>query len=454
MRQVTEIEKQVRVRAEADVVVCGGGPAGIGAALSAARNGAKTILLESHGFLGGMGTAGMVTSFAYGYHDKERFITGGIFQEIRQKLYDRGGLIMTDRKGWEPFNAEQYKILAFELLAEAGVELLCHTTVVDTITKEGTIEAIIIESKAGREALLATHVIDATGDGDVAERAGAICKIGRDKDGGTQPSSLMYVLGNVDTAALGEKLDQEGRRGYWKTEDGYRYVNATGFADEIEQAKRDGFLTKVNRDHVAAIFTVPWIDNVVGINFGRIQGKNALNPQDLTDAEVIGREQVLDGIAFLKEYVPGFKRAELLQTAPQVGIRETRRIIGDYVITQEDIVELKQFDDCIAQSCYMIDIHSPDSSTTEIYKLPKGTHYDIPYRSLLPQGLNNLLVAGRCISATHEALGSFRVQAICLAIGEAAGAAAAIATKEKCLPREIDVTHLQDTLVDQGAILS
>lgn len=123
-------------------------------------------------------------------------------------------------------------------------------------------------------------------------------------------------------------------------------------------------------------------------------------------------------------------------------------------MTQEDIIDLKQFDDCIAQSCYMIDIHSPDSATTEIYKLPKGTHYDIPYRSLLPTGLNNLLVAGRCISATHEALGSFRVQAICLAIGEAAGAAAALAVKESCSPREINVKQLQDTLVGQGAILS
>ncbi len=298
MKYMTETAKQLPVRAKADVVVCGGGPAGIGAALSAARNGVKTVLLESHGFLGGMGTAGMVTSFAYGYHDKERFITGGIFQEIRQKLFDRDGLIMTDRKGWEPFNAEQYKILAFELLAEAGVELLCHTSIVDTITTDGTIDAVIIESKAGREVLLATNVIDATGDGDVAERAGAECKIGREKDGGTQPSSLMYVLGNVDTKELGDMLDEQERRGYWKTEDGYYYLNATGFADEIKQAKQDGFLTKVNRDHVAAIFTVPWMDNVVGINFGRIQGKNALDPRDLTDAEVIGREQVLDASPF------------------------------------------------------------------------------------------------------------------------------------------------------------
>ncbi|TSB47457.1 FAD-dependent oxidoreductase [Alkalicoccobacillus porphyridii] len=453
MKRIKEIERQIPVRIEADVVVCGGGPAGIGAALSSARNGARTVLIESHGFLGGMGTAGMVTSFAYGYHDKERFITGGIFQEIRQKLHERGGLIMTDRKGWEPFNAEQYKILAFELLEEANVELLCHTSIVDAITMNGTIQAIVIESKAGREAIVAKHFIDATGDGDLAERAGAECKIGREKDGGTQPSSLMYVLGNVETEKLGKMLDDQNRRGHWKTDQGHFYLNATGFADEIAQAKQDGYLTKVNRDHVAAIFTVPWMEKVVGVNFGRVQGKSALDPKELTEAEVIGREQVLDGIAFLKEYVPGFTHAELLQTAPQIGIRETRRVIGDYVITQEDIVELKQFDDCIAQSCYMIDIHSPDSNTTEIYKLPKGTHYDIPYRSLLPKGLHNLLVAGRCISATHEALGSFRVQAICLALGEAAGAAAAIANKQECNPRDIDVRELQGILEGQGAIL-
>lgn len=453
MKTIRESAKTIPVRTKTDVVVCGGGPAGIGAALSSARNGARTILIEHHSFLGGMGTAGMVASFAYGYHDKKRFITGGIFKEIRQKLFDRNGLIMTERKGWEPFNPELYKILAFELLIEAGVEILCHTTLVDAVVEKKNIKAIIIESKAGREAIIANNFIDATGDGDLATRAGASYLIGREKDEGTQPASLMYMLGNVNVGKIGKFLEQSGKRGYWKTQNGHYYLNSTGFQDQILKAKEEGYLTKINRDHISSIFTIPWLNDVVGINFSRIQGKNNLDPKELTEAEIEGREQVIDGLQFLKKFVPGFENAQILSTATQVGIRETRRIIGDYIMKQEDIINEIQFDDVIAQSCYMIDIHSPDSDETEIYKLPAGAHYDIPYRSLLPKGLDNLLLAGRCISATHEALGSFRVQAICLALGEAAGTSAALSIKEKCQPRELSINKLQEVLVDKGAIL-
>ena len=152
---------QIPVRIEADVVVCGGGPAGIGAALAAARSGAKTVLIERYGFLGGMGTAASVCTFAYGYHDKRRFIIGGIFQEVRNKLHERGALIMTERKGWEPFNPEHYKMLAFDLLQEAGVDILCHTLVTDVVVDQGRIQAVLIESKAGRQAIVGDVYIDA-----------------------------------------------------------------------------------------------------------------------------------------------------------------------------------------------------------------------------------------------------------------------------------------------------
>lgn len=445
---------RVPVRLEADVVVCGGGPAGIGAALAAARNGAKTVLIERYGFLGGMGTAAAVASFAYGYHDKRRFIIGGIFQEIRNKLHERGALIMTERKGWEPFNPEHYKMLAFDLLQEAGVEILCHTFVSDVIVERGRIQAVLIESKAGRQAVVGGVYIDATGDGDVAARAGVPYEIGRSSDQATQPQTLMYLLGNVDIHKTGEMLARTGRRGYWRTPGGTPYLNATGFTDEIKAAKAEGYLPTIMRDHVASIFTIPWLDNVVGVNFGRITGRLALDPKALTEAEIIGREQVLEGLEFLRRYVPGFERAEVIATGPQVGVRETRRIMGEYVINQDDILEQRQFDDVIAQSCYMIDIHSPDTDTTTIVKLPPGTHYDIPYRSLVPRGVDNLLLAGRCISATHEALGSFRVQAICLAIGQAAGTAAALTVQARTTPGQLQVARLQQRLEEDGAILS
>lgn len=431
------------------MVVCGGGPAGIAAALSAARTGARTVLVERYGFLGGQGTAGAVSTFAYGYHDKLRFIIGGIFQEIREKLHRRGALIMTERRGWEPFHPEEYKMLAFELLREAGVEILCHTLVVDAHVVGNRLEAVLTESKAGRQAVRGKLFVDATGDGDVAARAKVPCSIGRARDGATQPMTLMYAMCNVDIHKLGATLE----RGYWESPDGRKYLNATGFKCQVELAKRQGELI-IPREDVSSIFTIPWMEGVVGVNFGRVQGRSGLDPAELTRAEMEGRRQVRNGIEFFRKYLPGFENAQLIYTGPQIGVRETRRVQGLYTLTQDDIVGLKQFDDVIAQSCYMIDIHLPDKPETVLIKLPKGTHYDIPYRSLLPEKIDNLVLAGRCISATHEALGSFRVQAICLAMGQAAGTAAALSVQAGIAPGAMDAGKLQERLEADGAILS
>lgn len=445
---VEERPRQTPVVREVDVAVCGGGPAGIAAALAAARTGARTVLIERYGFLGGMGTAGMVSSFAYGYHDKVRFLIGGIFQEIRESLHHRGALIMTERKGWEPFHPEVYKTLAFELLEEAGVEVLCHAFVADAHMAGARIDAAIIESKAGRQAIRAKVFVEATGDGDLAARAGVPFTVGRDSDGATQPMTLMFVLGNVDIHKLGPTLE----RGYWKTEEGRPYLNATGFRSVVERAKEAGEL-RIPREDVSAIFTIPWLEGVVGVNFGRIQGLTALDPACMTKAEMEGRRQVANAVELFHKYLPGFENAQLIYTGPQVGVRETRRMHGLYCLTQEDIFNLRQFDDVIAQSCYMIDIHLPDRPGTTFWKLPKGTHYDIPYHSLLPQKIENLLLAGRCISATHEALGSFRVQAICMAIGQAAGTAAALGAQSGISPKQLRPETLQKRLDADGAIL-
>ena len=454
MRVVAEPARRVPVREEADVIVCGGGPSGIAAALSAARAGAKTLLVERYGFLGGMGTVGMVSTFAPGYHDKKRFIIGGIFAEIRTRLQARDAIILTNRKGWEPFHPEVYKHLVFELLQEAGVKVLCHTLVVDAVTEGDRIAALLVESKAGRQALIGRVYVDATGDGDVAARAGVPFEIGRVPDQAVQPMTLMYLLGNVDVARVAEALRKTERRGVWETDDGRVYLNATGFQDEVQQARVDGCLPTINRDHVSSIFTIPWLPGVVGVNFGRVTGLDPLDPEALTMAEWAGRQQVLEGLAFLRKYVPGFENAQLVATAPQIGVRESRRIKGDYILTQDDILAQRQFDDVIAQSCYMIDIHLPDSDKTTIVKLPPGTHYDIPYRSLVPVNIDNLLLAGRCISATHEAQGSLRVQAVSMAIGEAAGAAAALSVRQGCSPRRLATALLQSQLEEQGAILT
>lgn len=452
MKFVAEPSRNTPVLIEADVAVCGGGPAGIAAALSSARNGARTVLIEKYGFLGGMGTAGLVASFAAGYYDSKRFIIEGIFREFRDRLLKRGALIEMSSKGWEPFNPEIYKILAFECLQEAGVTLLCHSYLVDAVRDGDRIHALIVESKAGRHAIQANCYVDASGDGDLAARAGIEYSVGRDGDGLTQPHTLMYYLGNVDLDSMCEYLHRKGQFGCLKDPQGRRFLHASAFREELSAAKREGMLASINRDHVSAIFSIPWIDHVVGVNYGRVSG-SALDPIELTNAEIMGRKQVMEGIAFFRKYLPGFEKAELLATGPQIGVRETRRIVGDYAMTQEDIVSCRQFDDVIAQSCYMIDIHLPNSDKTTFINLEPETHYDIPYRSLLPRGVDNLLLAGRCISATHEALGSFRVQAVCLALGEAAGTAAALAIQENCTTRQVPIGKLQEALIQAGAKL-
>ena len=409
------------------------------------------MLIERYGFLGGQGTAGLVCSFAYGYHDKVRFITGGVFQEIREELFGRKALIKTGRRGREPFHPEAYKRLAFDLLLDAGVDILCHALIVDTVRTNDTIDAVIVETKSGRAAIRGDMFVDATGDGDVSARAGIPFSIGRDLDGATQPMTLMFQLGNVDIDALGSALTG---RGYWRTSNGEHYLNATGFREEGAQAKCEGMLSSIPRVDVSSIFSIPWLNGVVGVNFGRVQGRSGLDSFELTEAEIEGKTQVEEGLEFFKKYLPGFESAQLLYTGPQIGVRETRRIHGAYTLTQEDLVEQRQFDDVIAQSCYMIDIHLPDNPETVLIKLPKGTHYDIPYRSLLPERIENLILSGRCISATHEALGSFRVQAISTAIGQAAGTAAALAIRSGSRPKQVDVGRLQRHLESDGAILS
>jgi hypothetical protein len=452
-RVILEPAREVPVVREVDVLVCGGGPAGIGAALAAARalsglRRPRVLLVERYGFLGGVGTAALVCSFG-GFHDKVRPVIGGVFGEIRDALYRQGALVRTDG-GNEAYHPEAYKQLAVDLLLEAGVELLLHTYVVAAVVDRasGEIEAVLVESKSGRQAIVARRYVDATGDGDLAVRAGVPYEMGRPSDGLMQPPTMMYLVGGVSferaTAARPELVKRDV--------DGRPYFVLTGLREEVAAARSVGELS-IPRDHVSAVFQEPWLDGVCGVNYGRVLRVDGTSAQDLTRAEIEGRRQVRDGLAFLKRTVPGFERAELLITAPQIGIRESRRVRGRYVMTREDITTYRQFGDVIAQGCWMLDIHQPDSDGTEFYRLPPGAHYDIPYGSLVPLGVHNLLVAGRCISASHEALGAFRIQAICMAIGEAAGAAASLSLAADRAPASLDVPCLQRHLEEQGAIL-
>jgi len=410
---------------EHDVIVAGGGTAGIAAAVAAARNGADTILIERYGFLGGTMTAGLVNPFMTFHAGKEQIIKG-IFQEIIDRLKDTGGY---DEKT-KAFDSEIMKLVLDQMIKEADVKLLLHTYITDAlVTKENIIKGIEAYNKSGRQVVLGKVIIDATGDGDVAVMAGAPYEKGREEDGLTQPMTLNFRMGGVDV----ERMPSREK------------INKL-----FEEAKAKGEI-KIPRENVLYFPTTR--RGEIHFNTTRIVKVDGTKADDLTYAEIEGRRQMAELIKFLKEKVPGFENAYLLMSAVQVGVRETRRIIGEYVLTGEDVIKARKFSDVIARGSYPIDIHSPTGEGTVIKKLPPGESYDIPYRCIVPKKVENLLIAGRCISCTHEAQAAIRVIPIVVAIGQAAGTAAALAAKLHASRREMNVPLLQEALKKQGGIL-
>ena len=432
-----------------DVLVCGGGPAGFSAALYAARNGAKVALVEQMGYLGGAATVNGVNVFPFGYHDGQRYVMGGMFKEIYEELLRRDAIIPHWQRGWEPFNMETYKLIIEDMLKEAGVDVYLESTLVSAAVDRGRISHILVSTLKGCIALEANQFIDATGDGHLAMLAGVPYDIGRESDGAVQPYTLMFFVGGVDFDIIREY----NRDHSWLTEDGRTFINGNGFRSFIEQANADG-LDYIPKKTIGSMYNIPWLPGVVGINFGRIFADTKLDPRRLFEDSHIGRLQVQQGVEILQKYVPGFANCYLIESSSKVGRRESRRIKGLYTMTGDDVRLQRQFDDVIAQACYQIDIHGPTDTSSCLVKLPAGTHYDIPYRCLVPCACENLLVAVRCVSATHEALAAIRVQPICMAMGQAAGTAAAMCANENKRPADLDMKALQQKLAEQGAILA
>lgn len=430
-----------------DVVVCGGGPAGVSAAVCAARNGAKVALVEQMGCLGGTGTVSGVNVFSSGYNDGERDVIGGIFREIYDKLLAQDAVI-PHFYAWEPFNMETYKLILDEMLKQAKVDVYLESTLVAARKEGSRIAQVLVNTLKGPIALQAKQFVDATGDGHLAMLAGVPYEIGREEDGAIQPYTLMFFVGGVDFDTI-KKLN---RHEAWQTEDGRTYINGNGFRPYIEKANADG-LDFIPKKTIGSMYNIPWLPGVVGINYGRIFADPSLDPRRLFEDSHIGRLQVKEGVEVLRKYIPGFENCYLIESSPKVGRRESRRIKGLYTMTVEDIRSHRQFPDVVAQGCYQIDIHGPTDATYTLEKLPKGAHYDIPYGALVAADCQNLFVAGRCISATHEALGAVRVQHICMAMGQAVGTAAAMCAKEGVDPGTLCVKALQDALRKQNAIL-
>jgi len=444
-----------------DVVVVGAGAAGVTAAIAAARNGAKTLLIERSGFLGGISA----TLPWIGFHDPQyRQIVKGLPYEIVQRLQraDAASEFTLDIKCSSVISVDTHywKCLAIEMAREAGVTLMLHTLVVDTLRDGDRISGIVVEHKSGRQIILADVVIDCSGDGDVAARGGVSWEKGRTADGLVQAPTLVFKLGGIDRDAFiagckdREIMYREWLAPYpelWEKQmrriEAMQVIITGGYANLVEAARQAGELdipqsrivgVKVHRpDEFLVVMT-------------RVLGLDPTDVESMTEAYERVYMQIPPLVTFFRKWVPGFADSHLREIAPMLGVRESRRIVGDYVLNADDLVSGREFDDVVALGGYHIDIHRPSGTWVESKNVQT---YDIPYRCLIARDVEGLMMAGKCISATHEGIASTRVVPICMAQGQAAGTAAALAVKEKRSPREIDIRRLQTTLIEQGAEL-
>lgn len=439
MNIYTESKREIPVNGEFDVIVCGGGPAGFTAAIASARRGAKTLLIEKYGFLGGTGTAAMMLEFGPIFDGKD-VLLGGCTHEFLHRIADEGyGEMRSEQTHNMVFDPEGMIAICQEMVLESGAKLLLHTVVVDVITEGAKVKGVIVENKSGRSAYTAKVIIDATGDGDVAKRAGAAFSYGNE-EGRVQPVSMEFLLGNVDHSKITSP-----------------YVGVV--MPYIKKAKEDGNW-KIPSDQFFSWGRVKKRgapenpeSSFYFINATNALGINGANAEDLTKAEIECRNQVPLLMEFLQEYVPGFEKCYLDRTAAQIGIRETRRIKGKYTLTRSDVLEARHFDDGIVPGCNSIDVHDVKGKVFEHEFLEKGTHYQIPWRCFLPEKIESLIVTGRCLSADHYALGSVRVMVVCMPMGEACGLAAAIACEENCPLDAVPIEKVKSVLRSQGTII-
>ena len=445
------------VAARCDVLVVGGGPAGLGAALGAADAGARVVLVERHAFLGGNATAALVMPLMSFHTQRGTPAPGGVadlmpqdhgpgdavVQGVLRRLLDRlqaagGSLRASEQTGYVvPFDPEIFKLVALDLLDEAGVQVLLHalaTGVVGAPRPEG----VVFETKSGPIVILARAVVDATGDGDVAALAGAPFEVGREGDDLVQPMTLMFRMVEFERTAFAAY--RQAHPDQWR--------GVHGLWELVRQATEAGELSLAREDIL--LFGTPH-ERELSVNSTRVTGVLGTSVWDLTRAEWQARRQMRQIAAFLRKYVPGFERSYVAQSGVTIGVRESRRFTGDYALTAPDILEARKFEDAIARGTYPIDIHNPQGKGTRLERLPPGEWYEIPLRCLLPQRVERLAVAGRCISGTHEAHSSYRVMPIAMATGQAAGVCAALAARAGKAVRDVPAADVRHELRRQGA---
>ncbi len=412
-----------------DVVVIGGGLTGTAAAVAAARGGSSVLLIERINALGGapctMGVNPFMNYYTTMPDTKERKrLSCGIFEEIENEMRDMNAMV------YNSFNAEYLKLILMRMCINSGVELLFNSYFVSAERDGNTIKSVTVVNKSGLMTINADYFIDCTGDADVAYNAGFPTRHGRPGDNLCQPMTLCFWIGDVD----------------YEKEKPYHHQIVDLWLDEKKKGKI--------RNPMDGIMVFPTTyPSIYTLNATRMVKYDPVDAISLTKADIEGREQMFELLDFLKRRVPGFENASVLNSAIQTGVRESRMIDGEHILTSEELVACTKFDDAIACGNYDIDIHNPEGSGTSHYFFPEGQYYTIPYRSLIPKDADNLLVAGRCISTTHEAQASIRIMAIVCTLGEAAGTAAAVANRTKASVRKIDIGTLRSELKKAGACI-
>lgn len=444
-----------------DVIIAGGGDSGSVAAIAAGRCGASVLVIEQSGFLGGTltgcGVGPMMT-----FHAGEKQVIKGIMQEIVDELVKRGyssGHVKDTTQYISyltPFSSEGLKLVLDEMVTGAGCNVLFHTFVGGTETKDGKITGLRVCNKDGIHTVTGKVIVDATSDGDVAAFVGVPMTKGREIDGAAQPMTMNMKYCNVDTDEL-KKYVLQHLNEFDRLKDHADLIKSekplalAGFDEVFREAKKKGEISILRED---ILFFETSRKNEYIINTTRILDHDSTDAASLSDAEFVGRRQCAELDAFLRKYVPGFRSALLEFTGPSVGVRGSRQLVGRYTLTAEDIISRKKFASVIAHSAYPIDIHNPKGEGTDTTFMSEfGTYYNIPYEIMVCEEIQNLLVTGRCVSASFEAQAAIRTTPTVGALGHACGIAAAMAAKGNGDTRKVDIKALQNKLIQQKAFL-